>query len=156
MISLELHGADELEKLLQSYPARARRYLQAAGMLTVSDLTRQLRRVAPKRTGQGARSIRAQPPGGEPIAGGWLWRFFARSYMLFTVPPGTRPHEIRARRAGALRFYWAKGPRGPGIYFFRRVMHPGYKPSFDWRRVAIERTRRNMARLLTRARIETV
>ena len=28
-----------------------------------------------------------------------------------------------------LKFYWARGPRGPGIYYFMRVMHPGIKPN---------------------------
>lgn len=40
---------------------------------------------------------------------------------------GTRPHIIRAKNASFLRFYWARGPRGAGIYFFRSVNHPGTK-----------------------------
>ena len=39
---------------------------------------------------------------------------------------GTRPHEIRAVRANALRFYW---PKVGKVVFFKRVWHPGTKPS---------------------------
>lgn len=39
---------------------------------------------------------------------------------------GTRAHEIRPKGPGyPLRFYWAKGPKGPGVYHFMRVWHPG-------------------------------
>jgi hypothetical protein len=27
-----------------------------------------------------------------------------------------------------LRFYWEKGPRGPGVYFYWSVNHPGTDP----------------------------
>ncbi len=45
------------------------------------------------------------------------------------VREGTRPHPITARPGGVLRFDWPQGPRGPGIYFFRRVNHPGTAPN---------------------------
>jgi hypothetical protein len=44
---------------------------------------------------------------------------------------GTQPHYIEAVNARALRFYWERGPRGPGIYYFAHVNHPGAKPN-DW------------------------
>ena len=28
-----------------------------------------------------------------------------------------------------LKFFWERGPHGPGVYFFMRVMHPGIKPN---------------------------
>lgn len=40
------------------------------------------------------------------------------------VHDGTAPHEIRARNARALRFYWPKAGR---VVYFKRVQHPGYK-----------------------------
>ena len=40
---------------------------------------------------------------------------------------GSKPHRIVARRARALRFFWERGPRGPGVYFYRSVHHPGTK-----------------------------
>lgn len=45
---------------------------------------------------------------------------FARVEHAIYVEMGTRPHEIRARRAKALRFWW----RGR-IVFRQRVWHPG-------------------------------
>lgn len=37
---------------------------------------------------------------------------------------GTRPHDIRPRKATALRFYWAKAG---GMVSFSKVRHPGTK-----------------------------
>lgn len=55
---------------------------------------------------------------------------------------GTRPHIIRAKRVKFLRFFWPKGPNGPGVYFFRSVNHPGTKPNpyheRAWRRAQPE------------------
>lgn len=42
---------------------------------------------------------------------------------------GTRPHPISAVNAKALRFFWVRGPQGPGIYFYRSVKHPGTDPN---------------------------
>lgn len=49
------------------------------------------------------------------------------SYSLF-VHEGTQPHPIFAKNGGLLRFFWANGPQGAGVYFFRSVNHPGTKP----------------------------
>ncbi len=46
------------------------------------------------------------------------------SYSLYVDQP-TMPHEIRARRAPFLVFFWGP-PKGPGhTVFFRKVNHPG-------------------------------
>lgn len=56
---------------------------------------------------------------------------FARSvvspldYAQYTDTVDTMPHEIRARNAPVLRFWWDRGPAGPGIYHYLRVLHPG-------------------------------
>lgn len=42
---------------------------------------------------------------------------------------GTVTHEIRAVHAPMLRFYWPDGFNGPGIYYFKRVTHPGTDPN---------------------------
>lgn len=39
---------------------------------------------------------------------------------------GARPHVIEARNANVLAFEWPK--KGPGIFFFSRVNHPGNQP----------------------------
>ena len=50
------------------------------------------------------------------------------SYALF-VHEGTKPHDITARNAGSLYFFWPHGPDGPNFYAFRTVHHPGTKPN---------------------------
>jgi len=45
------------------------------------------------------------------------------------ITGGTKAHIIRAKHAKALRFYWANGPHGAGMYSFRAVHHPGTKPN---------------------------
>lgn len=42
---------------------------------------------------------------------------------------GTKRHQITVKNAKSLRFFWANGPRGAGIYYFISVMHPGTKPN---------------------------
>lgn len=148
---IESLGLKEAETFWGRFERVIDTQVQAIGGEASALLGRELRRAAPRRTGAGARSIQRRPARGERVGPGhWLWRFFARHYLLFTVPPGTRPHPIQARRARALRFYWKKGPRGPGIYFFKRVQHPGYRPVFDWRRVAMQRARPQIQTLLKR------
>lgn len=50
-----------------------------------------------------------------------------RTSYAYYVHEGTPPHDIRARNASVLAFFWANGPDGPGTYFFREVHHPGTK-----------------------------
>lgn len=145
----KLLGDREAQQFWQRFDTRLATQVQAIGEQASAILVRALRKAAPRRTGAGARSIMRRPARGEKVRRlEWVWRIFARYYMLFTLPPGTRPHEIRPRRARALRFYWERGPRGPGIYFFSRVMHPGYKPEFDWRKVALEQAMPEILNLL--------
>jgi hypothetical protein len=148
-LTFDFRGDREAQQFWQRFDQQMATQVQALGEQASDILGQALRQAAPKRTGAGAKSIQRRPAKGERVGRSeWLWRFFGRSYLLYTVPPGTRPHEIRARKAKALRFYWEKGPRGPGIYFFARVHHPGYRPAFDWRRVALERARPQVATLL--------
>ena len=66
--------------------------------------------------------------------------------LKFTFPPGTKPHLIpggskvsslqeaatlQMHKGYPLRFYWEQGPRGPGMYFYWAVQHPGFKGG-DW------------------------
>ncbi len=44
------------------------------------------------------------------------------------IVEGTRPHTIRPKGPGyPLRFFWQRGPQGPGKYHFYSVRHPGTK-----------------------------
>lgn len=47
-------------------------------------------------------------------------------HALF-LDKGTKPHEIRAKRAKVLAFFW---PKVGSMVFTRRVSHPGTKPRF--------------------------
>lgn len=64
------------------------------------------------------------------------------------ITKGTRKHPIVGNPL--LVFYWAKGPRGAGIYYFRSVMHPGTKPNpFNeraWKKIR-PKTRVNLGRI---------
>jgi len=64
--------------------------------------------------------------------------FYASGPHAFVLPfliHGTKPHVIPTGGAAAqrakgypLRFFWEKGPSGPGIYRYWSVNHPGTKP----------------------------
>ena len=59
-------------------------------------------------------------------------RFYVRGEHAFLLPMivgGTKPHVIRPRGDYPLRFYWEKGPSGPGEYRFMHVNHPGTQPN---------------------------
>jgi hypothetical protein len=81
---------------------------------------------APSRTGKFSRGIRFRT-------------YVSANEMGFTVSlpqplggwilHGTSPHVIRARGGRPLAFFWQKGPRGAGTYFFMSVNHPGTKPN---------------------------
>lgn len=69
--------------------------------------------------------------------GEWIGRpFNTPTGAHFTATPtrdtqvwretGTRPHPIVAKKKSALRFFWNKRR---GVAFFRRVNHPGQRPS---------------------------
>lgn len=50
---------------------------------------------------------------------------FEKSYATF-VDQGTKPHEIRAKNAPVLSFFW---PKVGTMVAFRKVNHPGGKPT---------------------------
>lgn len=94
-------------------------------------LAKLAREEAPKRTGAYARSIKHQTYQRGDVTGFTVSS--ARPLGKY-IQEGTRAHTIRARRGRVLRFYWAKGPRGAGVYFFRHVNHPGTKPNKFYQR----------------------
>lgn len=67
-----------------------------------------------------------------PTGGGYRFRLVAPVIQAATTDKGARPHVIRARNAPMLRFWWAKGPRGAGIYHFLSVNHPGNAAQNWW------------------------
>jgi len=49
-----------------------------------------------------------------------------------TTDKGARAHRIPRSGSARLRFFWANGPQGAGIYHFRHVNHPGNAPQNWW------------------------
>ena len=115
------------------------------------DMQKKLRAAAPKDTGLFAEGIKAQssfdPHFGQStvhvestgehaqLTKGTM--FNPGGLMLHTIlRTGTKAHRIPTGGAAAqiakgypLRFYWANGPKGPGIYRYWSVWHPGTKPN---------------------------
>jgi hypothetical protein len=67
-------------------------------------------------------------------------RITMADYGIYTLPPGTRPHPIFARRGSMLAFYWAKAGRA---VFRTQVSHPGYAGD-PWSKRALEAAKPRM------------
>lgn len=60
---------------------------------------------------------------------GWRMQIGANKSYAYAVHQGTHPHQIAAKNAQALHFFW----HGAGV-FFVNVNHPGTKPQpWLWR-----------------------
>lgn len=55
-----------------------------------------------------------------------------RTSYSWWVEEGTQPHQIIGNPT--LAFNWPNGPNGPGLYFFKSVMHPGTAPTHFMKR----------------------
>jgi hypothetical protein len=84
------------------------------------------REEAPKRTGRFASRIAYRTFVEDDTIG---FRGYVPRPLGRWIIQGTPPHLIRAQNGRFLRFFWQAGPRGPGLYFFRKVNHPGTKPN---------------------------
>jgi len=87
------------------------------------------REEAPKKTGRFADGIRfrtfikGESVGFAVTTPQPLGRFITLGTKKHFIPKDIRPP------GKPLAFNWAKGPKGPGMYFFYRVLHPGTKPN---------------------------
>jgi len=103
------------------------------------------RKGAPSRTGGLKRTIEAHS---EDTDRGMTGEVRMPHYGIFTIPPGTRPHEITPRPPGkALKFYWQ---RVSATVFFKRVFHPGYKGD-PWPDRAMKRASPKVLSMVERA-----
>jgi hypothetical protein len=66
---------------------------------------------------------------GEGIMDVQIYATGPHAQYLPIIIHGSRPHQIRARNASVLRFFWTGGPKGAGFYFYRSVNHPGTRPN---------------------------
>jgi len=59
--------------------------------------------------------------------------FYVKGEHAFLLPfltQGTKPHTITPKGEGyPLRFFWERGPEGPGVYYYYSVQHPGTLPN---------------------------
>jgi hypothetical protein len=89
-----------------------------------------LRREAPKRSGIFAQGINYRTHQTGPAQ--FEARFYSsgpHAFLDAIIRYGSVAHVIAARNKPVLKFYWAKGPNGAGIYYYKRVNHPGTKPN---------------------------
>ena len=79
--------------------------------------------------------------------------FFSDRGKVYQEKAYEIPDSGRVAKGYPLRFFWEDGPRGPDIYYFWSVMHPGTKPDDFPQRVLDERWPeiRKMLRLVVRS-----
>jgi hypothetical protein len=140
-----------------AYGSSRRHHLEREQKALITDETHRLQRIAkdeaPKDTGVFAEGIYAEVV--QTITGDWNSTIGVRgkhAFLLDYIIGGTRPHEIPKGGSAAqlakgypLRFYWERGPNGPGVYFYWSVQHPGTKPN-PFHRRALTRWRPGMLR----------
>ena len=56
-----------------------------------------------------------------------LWQLITRGTQPHVIPRGGAPAQMA--KGYPLSFYWGNGPRGPGLYHYWSVNHPGTKPN---------------------------
>jgi len=79
---------------------------------------------APKKTGSFADAIHFRTyERGDAVEG----NIYTPQPLGNYIALGTKPHLIAAKNAKTLAFYWEKGPKGAGMYFYPEVHHPGTK-----------------------------
>ncbi len=107
-------------------------------------LVQALKTFAPKKSGKFAEGIAYRT---DERGDSTTLTIYARGEHAFLLPiltGGSRPHIIPRGGSAAqlakgypLRFFGQHGPRGPGIYYYWSVRHPGTEPS-DFAAKAIE------------------
>jgi len=152
-LSYETVGA---ERAL-AFGSSRRYYLEREQKALITEETERLARItkqeAPTDTGIFAEGIYAEV--GQTTWGDWNSHVGVRgehAFLLDYIVGGTKPHEIPKGGSAAqlakgypLRFYWEKGPNGPGIYYYWSVQHPGTQPN-PFHRRAFTRWRPGMLR----------
>jgi len=109
-------------------------------------LMEELRQEAPRDTGEFAAGIRYQT---RVTSQGVKSTIYVRGKHAFLLPyivHGTEDHDIpkggalvQMAKGYPLRFFWENGPRGPDIYYFWSVHHPGTAPNDFVQRAIDER-----------------
>jgi hypothetical protein len=128
MLKLEAIGyRDTAERFARRTDELQARQREAVRSIT-KGITESIRHYAPKRTGVFAAGLGYRT---DEKAGGTSGTVFVGGEHAFLLPmliEGTRAHPIYPRGPYPLRFFWERGPRGPGIYYYMHVEHPGTIP----------------------------
>jgi hypothetical protein len=130
--------AKKSRKLVESQRAMAREQSR--------ELVAALREEAPKKEGTFAAGIRYRTTLTPSGVRSTIYVGGEHAFLLPIIVRGSRAHEIPMGGALAqlakgypLRFFWEDGPRGPDVYYFWRVWHPGTKPDDFVQRALDER-----------------
>ena len=101
---------------------------------------------APRRSGLFAEGIHYRTDVTEHGIRSTIYVRGEHAFLLPLIVKGTKEHVIPKGGSSAqlakgypLRFFWRDGPRGPDVYYFWSVMHPGTKPDDFPQRVLDER-----------------
>jgi hypothetical protein len=122
-VSIEI-DADDLIAGLRELDVELDREMAHALAASTDIVEREAATLAPKVSGDLARSVRAEPPSGT-----WQARTLEGSVVVdapyvLPVHDGARPHVIRPWRAGALAF-----TMGGRLVITQTVNHPGNRPN---------------------------
>jgi hypothetical protein len=105
-----------------------------------------LREEAPKRSGLFAGGMHYRTDVTEHGIRSTIYVKGEHAFLLPIIVKGTREHVIpkggstaQLAKGYPLRFFWEDGPRGPDIYYFWSVLHPGTEPDDFPQRVLDER-----------------
>ncbi|MBN2004135.1 MAG: HK97 gp10 family phage protein [Anaerolineae bacterium] len=145
-LSLEASGyRDALGRMARrtaELQARKRETMRRVGRETVAAL----QEAAPKKTGAFVQGIRFRTDARGTETHLTFYVGGPHAFLLNLIRQGTRPHAIPKGGAAAqrakgypLRFYWPTGPRGPGIYTYWSIWHPGTPPNDFVQRVLDEK-----------------
>ena len=100
------------------------------------DYVRILREESPKDTEVYANGIAYRTDDRGNITTGTVYVRGEHAFLTDIILNGSKPHVIPTGGAAAqlakgypLRFFWQKGPQGPGVYRFWKVNHPGTRPN---------------------------
>lgn len=144
-ITLQAEGLVELQTRIAGWPARVERAEARVVEYGARRMMMTYRTDAPRSTSPGQHFADSfemrQQTQGSGKSSAEVFSAGSRAFLLPLILGGTRPHVIRST-GESLVFTWDRGPYGPGVYFFRKVNHPGTQPNrFDirsWDRVRPE------------------
>lgn len=151
LITIKVSDTPDLKRLIMLSPRLTIERARGVGREVLSIYTEAFRyeapqaKIAPSRGGGLKRGIEGASWDTDKGMEGEVRMPF---YGVFTIPPGTRPHEIRPRPPlKALKFYWQ---RLSATVFFKRVWHPGYRGD-PWPDRAMQRAEPKVLSIVERA-----